>query len=261
VYPHHQHAIDRLIDQYREDPRFLAMLVGGSIAKGRAREDSDVDVNFIVSDEEFKLRQETTDLWFFDPDLGERPELYAEGMIISRQFLLDAIERGSEPTRASFKGAIIGFSHIDDLPELLSRVTQYPEAERDEKIGAFYAQMAIAHWFVHDAEARRDPYLASWAATEMVLYASRLVLAHNRILYPYHKWLGYEVAQAPERPERFIELAAELVATPTATTGQALMDSMHAFRDWGVPQAEITSRYARYNLLQWQEQRPALQDW
>ena len=69
MYPHHQQAIDRLIEQYREDPRFLAMLVGGSIAKGRAREDSDVDVNFIVSDEEFELRQETTDLWFFDPEI------------------------------------------------------------------------------------------------------------------------------------------------------------------------------------------------
>jgi len=36
-------AIDRLADEYRDDPRFIALIIGGSVAKGFARPDSDVE--------------------------------------------------------------------------------------------------------------------------------------------------------------------------------------------------------------------------
>ena len=43
IFDHHQRAIDRLADAYRDDPNFRALIIGGSIAKGCARPDSDVD--------------------------------------------------------------------------------------------------------------------------------------------------------------------------------------------------------------------------
>jgi hypothetical protein len=49
ILPHHQRVIDRLIDLFQDDPRFPAMIVGGSVAKGRAQPDSDVDVMLIAT--------------------------------------------------------------------------------------------------------------------------------------------------------------------------------------------------------------------
>jgi len=54
IRDHHQRAIDRLADTYRDDPRFRGLIIGGSIAKGYAREDSDVDFLIIATDEAFE---------------------------------------------------------------------------------------------------------------------------------------------------------------------------------------------------------------
>ncbi|NNF40149.1 MAG: nucleotidyltransferase domain-containing protein, partial [Woeseiaceae bacterium] len=54
IRDHHQRAIDRLADAYRDDPRFRALIIGGSVAKGYAREDSDVDFLIVASDEVFE---------------------------------------------------------------------------------------------------------------------------------------------------------------------------------------------------------------
>lgn len=40
---HHRQAIDRLADAYRDDPHYRAIIIGGSVAKGFARDDSDVE--------------------------------------------------------------------------------------------------------------------------------------------------------------------------------------------------------------------------
>jgi Nucleotidyltransferase domain len=64
ILPHHQRVIDRLIDLFQNDPRFPAMIVGGSVAKGRARPDSDVDVMLIATDDEYARRVPTHDFWY-----------------------------------------------------------------------------------------------------------------------------------------------------------------------------------------------------
>jgi hypothetical protein len=59
---------------------------------------------------------------------------------------------------------------------------------------------------VGEAAKRDDPYLAGWAASRLALLACRLVLAHNRVLYPYHKWLLRTVAEVPDRPDDYVDL-------------------------------------------------------
>lgn len=34
IRPHHQQAIDRLVEAYRDDPDYLGLIIGGSVAKG-----------------------------------------------------------------------------------------------------------------------------------------------------------------------------------------------------------------------------------
>ena len=261
LFEHHARGIQRLVDAYRDDPRFDALLIGGSIAKGRAREDSDIDVLFLATEEEFQRRLSSYEITFYDPDISGHPGCYVEGRILSRQFLLDAIDRGSEPTRAAFQGAIVAYSRIEDLEDLLAQVVQYPEHERQEKLSAFFSQLVVLNWFMEEADKRADRFLATWSAAEMVLYGARLVLVHNRILYPYTKWLMYDVDHAPDVPGGFMELADRLIREPTGSTAQAFLDTMRGFQDWGVADDAVIGRFALTNEWQWRVQRPALQDW
>ena len=55
--PHHKRAIENLIESIKKDERFLALIIGGSVAKGMEREDSDIDVILVATDEEFLKRK------------------------------------------------------------------------------------------------------------------------------------------------------------------------------------------------------------
>jgi hypothetical protein len=43
-----------------------------------------------------------------------------------------------------------------------------------------------------EALKRNAAYLTAHVVAGLVLFGSRLILARNRILYPYHKWLMNE---------------------------------------------------------------------
>lgn len=59
IKPHHQRAIDNLVKEYKDDDRFLALIIGGSVAKQIARDDSDVDFMIIATDREYLKRKIT----------------------------------------------------------------------------------------------------------------------------------------------------------------------------------------------------------
>lgn len=66
----HQRAINRLADAYRDDPRFRGLIIGGSVAKGWAREDSDVDFLIIATDEAFEQHRAARALFINRRDLS-----------------------------------------------------------------------------------------------------------------------------------------------------------------------------------------------
>jgi hypothetical protein len=49
IRPHHRRSIELLCQRFQDDPRFLALIAGGSVVKGIARDDSDVDIIFVAS--------------------------------------------------------------------------------------------------------------------------------------------------------------------------------------------------------------------
>ncbi len=251
LQPHHLKVIERLTAQFQDDPRYLALLVGGSLVKGWGSVNSDVDVMFIATDEEYAKCVANDSCWYFNREICEYPDGYVDGKIIDLQFLTDVAQRGSEPARAAFRNVFAAFSHIPALPELLQKIPIYQESEREEKIYAFYSQVQMLNWFVKEAEQKQSLYLMAHATSEMVFYAARLLLAYNRILYPYHKWLMQVVKEAPEKPENFLELAETLLKHGSQANAQALLDCIMAFHDWNISYARGLARFTRDAELQW----------
>jgi predicted nucleotidyltransferase len=230
---HHRKTIQRLVEALEDDPRYLDIIVDGSIAKGREKATSDVDILLVATDVEFARRSCDVDLWYHNDEVADYPGGYVDGHVVNRQFLVDVADHGSEPARAAFRGAFVPDARIPDLAALLARISVYPEHERREKITAFYSQLALLKGFVAEGEARDDPYLLRWAATDMVFYGSRLILAHNRILYPWRKWLMDEVTHAPNR----------LLTQPSKEAATDFWECVQTFRDWGVTYETAVSQF------------------
>ncbi|HTP10736.1 MAG TPA: hypothetical protein VMP08_20925, partial [Anaerolineae bacterium] len=197
-YPHHQRAIDRLIDRFQGDPNFLALLIGGSLVKGYGNEGSDVDFMLIATDYEFARRSADRSLTYYTTDLCDYPGGYVDGKIVNVAFLEEVADRGSEPARSAFENVVVAYSHVPLLPDLLDRITAYPDAAHTAKIQSFYAQLLAMQWYVGEAEKRNNQYLMMHTVSELVLFGGRMILAHNRMLYPYHKWFVRRLQDAPQ---------------------------------------------------------------
>lgn len=253
---HHQRVIQRIRATFEHDPRFPAIIVGGSVAKGRAAYNSDVDLLLVATDEEYAKREATQDFWYINRELCDYEGGYVEGKYINMQYLLDAADHGSEPARAAFVGAFLACSRIPGIESLLQRIPVYQEQERRAKIETFYSQVLILNWFMREAEKRNDTYLLAHTASEMVLFGGRLILAHNRILYPYHKWFLYELRHAANKPADFMNQIERLLKYPGKENAQTFCDTLTHFQNWGVTYEQAINRFYLDSEWNWRTGRP-----
>jgi hypothetical protein len=260
-HPQHQQSLERTIAHVQTLPGALAVIVHGSVAAGQARPDSDLDIIVVGDDavvDELRLRQQGT---FFSRDLCVPPCPYVDGRWLSLGHLRDAALRGSEPTRYAFTGAWAAWSMLHELPELIARIPIYPEAEREHRMASFWSQMILHQgFFWGEAQRRDDPYLRMRSATETVLFGGRLLLAHNRRLFPCQKRLLEAVEACPDRPADWPRLARTLLTTPNNDTMKACVAAITGHRDWGF-QVNPVMRFIEDVELAWRTGRHAVGEW
>jgi predicted nucleotidyltransferase len=261
IRDHHQRAIDRLAQAYCDDPRFCGLIIGGSVAKGYARADSDVDFLIIATDEVFARRRAASDLFINRTDLCDYDGGFVDGKIINLAFLSDVAKRGNEPSRAAFQGAFVAYTHVPGLDSVLMRIPVYPEAGHDARIKAFYCMAFMQHWFMHEAERHGNRYTLTRAASQLALYAGRLILAHNRMLFPYHKWLPRALESAPAKPNNFMAGFNDLLNEPSGNNATALFKKLQAFQDWGVSDLEAYTWFMTDVEWSWMSGRTPIEDW
>ena len=98
------------------------------------------------------------------------------------------------------------------------------------------------------------------ATANFVLFAGRLILAHNRMLYPYHKWFMRELRKAPERPDDLIERVETMLKQPCQQNADALLASVVNFREWEKPTTDVAPRFMEESEWNWREGRTPIGD-
>ncbi|THF80356.1 nucleotidyltransferase domain-containing protein [Cohnella fermenti] len=127
MHDNHRRALDALAAQLQRAPDMLGLITAGSVAQGRARESSDVDVFLLVTDEAYERRKRNNDLTYFNREVCDYEGGYIDGKIVSLELLQQAEARGSEPTRAAFAGSEVVFSRLPGLQAIVDRIPIYPE--------------------------------------------------------------------------------------------------------------------------------------
>ena len=259
--PHHQRAIDNLVAAYENDTRFDAIIIGGSVAKGCAREDSDIDFMIIATDEEFAKRQQTGDLFINRTDLTDYKNGFVDGKIIDMAYLKKVVKKGNEPTRAAFDGAFAPFSRLRELDHIMESITKYPEDTRAEKLKTFYSMSFIQHWLMGEADRHQNPYTLSRAASQLTLFAGRLILAYNRVFFPYHTWFYEYLGRCAEKPEGLIEQMNMVLKEPDIKNASVLFQGIKDFQDWGVADIDAFRWFMEEVEWAWMEDKASLEDW
>jgi len=232
MYAHHGETIDRIKDAFAGRDDILAVLLGGSVAHGFCTETSDVDIMIIVSGEEYAKRRDTDQMLYWDNTLAAYAGGYVDGKYISIDFMEKVRERGSEPARFAFQDARIILSRIEGLTELLAEITRYPAKGKDMRMARFYAQLEAWKWYAGEAMRHGNAYLLNLAVSKLVLFGGRLILTHNELLYPYHKWFLRVLSDAPDKPEGLMELINILLHTANLEIVETFFIRIKDFQQW-----------------------------
>ena len=93
------------------------------------------------------------------------------------------------------------------------------------------------------------------AAPYVVLFAGRLVLAQNAVLYPGHKWLLRVLRDVDDRPPGLISAIDAVVDAPDKKSVDSLFDLVTGWRDWGVADQHWGARFLLDTELAWVDGR------
>ena len=136
---------------------------------------------------------------------------------------------------------------------MLTRIATYPEHERLAKIVSFRCQLPFHFSFMELAEYSQNAYLLSQTAVALVLFGGRLILAHNRMLYPGRKWFMREFEHAPLRPESAVDLATRLLREPSIDHARSFYDEIENSSNWPQPAQGCWQRIHADNVWNWRD--------
>jgi hypothetical protein len=251
---HHIQSVENVRNYFWADPSVLALLVSGSIAHGFETAESDVDILIILSDEEYmNLVKSGRRLTFKSFELCTYPGGFVDGKYISIDFIRRVASQGSDPARYLFEGAKILFSRVEGLEELLKEVVKYPTTEKKDRIVRFRAQLEAWNWYCSEGIKKDNPYLLSIATSKLALFGTRLILSHNEMLYPYHKWMLKVLEKAPEKPDGMVDCIHKLTRDPTAENVKLFYEMVKNFRDWEESPNGWGSQFMLDSELNWMD--------
>lgn len=260
--PHHAATVANLTAQMEADPSVLALVLGGSLAHGFAREDSDVDVTILVSSDEYERRVRVNRLHHNDRSVVTYDGGYIDGKYVDLAFLRRVAEHGSDPARFAYANAQVLFTREPALEAVLAEITRYPIEQQAERTERFAAQLLAWRWYFSQSVEKDSRYLEALALSKVVLFACRLVLNADATLYPFHKWLLRVTERVEHRPADLMERLDEMLAHPDQERVDSLVDDLFAFYgiDRAATEAVWPTRFMKDTELAWQSGHPPIDD-
>jgi predicted nucleotidyltransferase len=258
--PHHSQTIQNVIDHFQRDPQVLALLLSGSLAHGFQTSTSDVDIMIFISEENYQKRFQAGQLTFFTTDLATYEGGYVDGKYLSLDFVKQVLEKGSDPARFAFEGAEVLFSRIEGFEEEICRIAEYPVAEKTERIKRFHAQLEAWRWYCGEALKQRNQYLLGTAVSKLILFGGRLILTHNEMLYPYHKWFLKVLEQAKDKPSDLMAAIQALTGSPTMENIEAFYQKVKTFQAWNENPHGWGAQFMLDSELNWMDGRTPIDD-
>lgn len=260
MYQHHIDSLAIMEEHYRGQ-NVIALIFGGSVAKGTERPDSDLDGMVVVSDEEYARRVAEHRTAEAVHGMCTYEGGYFDVKFMNKQFLMDAADHGSEPTRSSFVGSRVLFSSDPEIAELVARIPVFQTREKAEKLRSFYADFWYNYYYFLK-ECAAEGYARVHAINEILYSLYRIILQEHEILFPCNRRLEETVAAINDDTRRLTELGRRLAVSLSDEDADAFVACFRSISTTERPDGgTIMSTYTLDFEQWWRVPRPNINEW
>jgi len=250
---HHKESLQIMKEHFQSDSDVIAVILGGSVAKGEARPDSDLDGMVIITDQAYEKRKAERKLAECITDKCTYEGGYFDIKYFNKAYLEAAANRGSDPTRNSFVKAKVIFSSDSHIEQLIEQIPIYPKDKKIERIALFHSILCYANgYFYSSAERNNDHYMLDKCRFEIVYAGLRMLYAYNEVFFPCHLRLVEYTKYLPTKPVGIVELAKAVSEKRDVASKNAFVDAVRNFADWGIDPQFDGSIYVEKMEQTWQ---------
>ena len=255
---HHIDSIQKLKDYFIGMEGLVAIVLDGSVVKGNARPDSDIDAVIVVTEEKFAQLAAQNRLAEVIPGHCTYEGGYFDIKYKTKAILQRSALHASEPTRNAYVKAQVIYTTDAEIEQIVPRISAYPEHETADKIACFNANLQLNRGYFLQCVPESNAYMRAHLADEIVYSVYRLILAENRVLFPCNRRLEEAVRSCAHRPENILALGAAFLKEITPERCEAFVGAFLAQTQLSLTQdvSENCSRYVRFYEDWWREEHP-----
>lgn len=261
MYKHHEMSIENMKDYFRKCGA-IALILAGSVAKGTERADSDLDGIVILSEEEYAEKEKNNTTTETIDGLCTYEGGYFDIKYMTKQYLKDLAEKGSEPARNGFAKAKILFCDDAEIEAILPLIPIFQKTEKEEKLLSFYSDFWLNYYYFLKS-CPIDGYMKMHTISEIIYSIYRMMLQENEILFDCNRRLEQQVESVSEKTVELVRLGRKLEVTQSIPDADRFVDKYIEITTYVPPKdiAVVLTRYSKDFQEWWREPRPNINEW
>jgi hypothetical protein len=146
------------------------------------------------------------------------------------------------------------------MQNILSEIAQYPEEQHDERNRRFASQLLAWKWYYSEALKKRNEYLVYLSIQKIVLFADRIILNENRMLYPFHKWMLRVLESAENKPQNLMQKIDDLLNNHSHDTVNGFCNEILDFINFTEKTVDWPNYFLTDNEQNWIEHEAPIDD-
>lgn len=262
MYQHHRESLENLKKYFSEKEEVIALIFGGSVAKGCERPDSDLDAMVVITEEAYALRVQNNTTAETISGYCTYEGGYFDIKYMTKEFLRDAAQKGSEPARNAFVKARVLFTKDLEIPQLVSEIPVFQKGEKEDKMLSFYADFWLNYYYFLKS-CPIDGYMKLHAVNEVIYSIYRMILQENEILFPSNRRLEEFVEKVSDKTAALVSLGKKAAKSQEMADVDAFVTYFLEILCWQTPMdiGNVLSRYTMDFEQWWRIPRPNVNEW
>lgn len=262
MYKHHEESLENLKQYFSDREEVIALIFGGSVAKGCERPDSDLHAMVVVTDAAYALLAQHNRTAETIEGHCTYEGGYFDIKYMTKSFLEDAAIKGSEPARNAFMKAQVLFTKDSDIPQIVEKIPVFQKQEKEHKMLSFYADFWLNYYYFLKS-CPLDGYMRLHAVNEVLYSVYRMILQENEILFPCNRRLEEFVANVSEETAALTDLGKRAAQSQQMSDVDAFVARFKQITTYQEPEniGTVLSQYTRDFEQWWREPRPNINEW